>query len=287
MASRTIRSQNAFNAMSQKSFDIEPLRASSSEEEDTPTEYLKGWHNPQSMQGRPFLSLRNFLAIQLGVFALYSLGLFVLLAKQSGSCKNAPGLMYSPAIEAIQMQRQVLHNSLSTMNPFKGPPGPEQVEAWEILLTSKYSFRSTLNISLIMELKIPTFLSDGSGDYLASLDVYHELHCVKYIHHYIHGDYYNEPTAVPAMMHVDHCIDTIRKFIMCRADVAIQTLHWEDDQRTPAHNFETEHECLNWGVLDAWAASRMVDIHDPKMLTHPTLGEYSESNVYNRMYASF
>lgn len=84
----------------------------------------------------------------------------------------------------------------------------------------------------------------------------------------------------------DHCIDTIRKFIMCRADVAIQTLHWKDDQRTPAHNFETEHECLNWGVLDAWAASRMVDIHDPKMLTHPTLGEYSESNVYNPILRS-
>lgn len=84
----------------------------------------------------------------------------------------------------------------------------------------------------------------------------------------------------------DHCLDTIRKFIMCRADVAMQTLHWTDDQRTPAHNFETEHECLNWEALDAWAASRMVDIHDPKILVHPTLGEYSSSNMYRHRFHS-
>ena len=94
MGSRTDRSQDASKAMSQKSFNIGPVRASSSEEEGASTEYLKGWHNPQSMQSRPLLSLRKFLAIQLVVFALYTLGLFVLLRKQSGSCKNAPGLMY-------------------------------------------------------------------------------------------------------------------------------------------------------------------------------------------------
>lgn len=89
-------SQNAFKALSQATIDfdkIEPLRASSSEEEDS-VEYLQGWHNPQSMQSRPFLSLRNFLLIQLSVFALYSFGLFVVLGKQKANCKNAPGLMY-------------------------------------------------------------------------------------------------------------------------------------------------------------------------------------------------
>lgn len=87
-------SRNAFKALSQKTFDeIEPLGASASEQEDS-VEYLKGWHNPHSMQGRPFLSLRNFLVIQLSIFALYSLGLWVLLGKQGASCKIAPGLMY-------------------------------------------------------------------------------------------------------------------------------------------------------------------------------------------------
>ena len=92
----TAMCQKAFRAIviSPKSFDEnEPLDASSSVEEDS-IEYLKGWHNPQSMQGRPFLSLRNFLVIQLSVFALYSLGLFVVLMKQGANCKNAPGLMY-------------------------------------------------------------------------------------------------------------------------------------------------------------------------------------------------
>ena len=33
-------------------------------------------------------------------------------------------------------------------------------------------------------------LNDGSGDYLAALDVYHHLHCLKLIRHYIHPEYY-------------------------------------------------------------------------------------------------
>lgn len=118
-------SQKAFKAMGQRSFDeIEPLRANSSEEEDS-IEYVKGWHNPQSMQGRPFLSLRNFLVIQLGVFALYSLGLFVVVGKQGAKCKNAPGLMYCKYSHSLRLYNQVdtemhalqhLHLALSKCN---------------------------------------------------------------------------------------------------------------------------------------------------------------------------
>lgn len=89
-------SRKAFQAIAirPKSFDEnEPLDTSSSAEEDS-IDYLKGWHNPQSMQGRPFLSLRNFLVIQLSVFALYSLGLFMVLMKQGTNCKNSAELMY-------------------------------------------------------------------------------------------------------------------------------------------------------------------------------------------------
>lgn len=86
------------------------------------------------------------------------------------------------------MQRQVLHNSLGTMNPFKGPPGPEQVEAWESLLTSKSSLLLCIyrrpnsgiedtNIRLTAEeverMNVTSVqLADGSGDYLASLGQY-------------------------------------------------------------------------------------------------------------------
>lgn len=61
---------------------------------------------------------------------------------------------------------------------------------------------------------------------------------------------------------------------MCRADAAIQTLYWKPTQRVPAPNFDTPHECLNWNNLDSWAATRMVDIFDPEMLVHPTLGGF-------------
>lgn len=117
-------SQKASKAMSQKSLeDIEPTSASSFEDEHS-VEYLKGWHNPQSMQRRPFLSLRKFLLIQLSIFAMYSLGIFVVLLKQGANCKNAPGLLYCKDPHPIHLYNivadmhalQHLHLALSTCN---------------------------------------------------------------------------------------------------------------------------------------------------------------------------
>lgn len=47
-------------------------------------------------------------------------------------------------------------------------------------------------------------LSDGSGDYLAALDVYHHLHCLKLIRQYIHPEYYamGESLMVDAAEHI-------------------------------------------------------------------------------------
>ena len=141
-------------------------------------------------------------------------------------------------------------------------------------------------------------LADDSGDYIGALgmskqavadvwiesltillDVYHELHCLKYIRHYIYRDSYPIiKTNVPSLDHVDHCIDSLRQLVMCRADVAVQTYSWIPTLRIPWANFKTEHECQNWDALDDWASQRAFDIYDPKMLRHPTLGKAAASS---------
>jgi Mycotoxin biosynthesis protein UstYa len=47
-------------------------------------------------------------------------------------------------------------------------------------------------------------LNDGSGDYLAALDVYHHLHCLKLVKQYIHPEYYvmGESLMVGAAEHI-------------------------------------------------------------------------------------
>lgn len=112
-------------------------------------------------------------------------------------------------------------------------------------------------------------------------DVYHELHCLKYIRHYIYRDSYPMiKTNVPSLDHVDHCIDSLRQLVMCRTDVAIQTYSWIPNLRIPWANFETEHECQNWDALDGWASLRAFDIYDPKMLRHPTLGKATAFSTF-------
>lgn len=112
-------------------------------------------------------------------------------------------------------------------------------------------------------------------------DVYHELHCLKYIRHYIYRDSYPIiKTNVPSLDHIDHCIDSLRQLVMCRTDVAIQTYSWIPTLRIPWANFETEHECQNWDALDGWASQRAFDLYDPKMLRHPTLGNVAADPAF-------
>lgn len=140
-------------------------------------------------------------------------------------------------------------------------------------------------------------LADGSGDYLGALDVYHQLHCLKYIRHYVRG-YEMEKTNVPVIEHLgmcglvsspenrnegvirltsnaDHCIDSLRRFLMCRADGAILTFDWLPNLPVPWANFEVQHECLDWEAVHAWSKERSIDIYDPKVLVHPVLGKFS------------
>ena len=110
-------------------------------------------------------------------------------------------------------------------------------------------------------------------------DVYHELHCLKYIRHYIYRDSYSiKKTNVPVLDHVDHCIDSLRQLVMCRADMAVQTYSWIPTLRIPWASFRTEHECQNWETFDDWASQRALDIYDPKMLRHSTLGKATASS---------
>ena len=59
---------------------------------------------------------------------------------------------------------------------------------------------------------------------------------------------------------------------MCKADVALLTFDWVDNDRAPKPNFDIQHECKNWESIDAWAKEHAFDIFDETMLVHPTLG---------------
>ncbi|GAW18401.1 hypothetical protein ANO14919_078760 [Xylariales sp. No.14919] len=74
-------------------------------------------------------------------------------------------------------------------NSFNGPPRLELEEAWDDLMKSQNLRVSEADIGQFSGDDTIVQLSDGSG-YFVTLAVYHGLHCVQRLHHYIYKDHY-------------------------------------------------------------------------------------------------
>ena len=61
---------------------------------------------------------------------------------------------------------------------------------------------------------------------------------------------------------------------MCNADTSIVTFDWKSGYRRPWPNFSIDHTCVDWEILDDWAAARSFSVFDQKSLVHPKLGGY-------------
>ena len=181
------------------------------------------------------------------------------------------------------------------MNPFKGQPRPELDEAWRKLikcLHKSFPLASPQNrltrcfpdqsirvqkedLVRINRTSLP--LNDDGGGYLAVVDVFHELHCLNYVREYLHRDYYhNKETPETQILHVDHCIDTLRQTLMCHGDIALHTFDWIPHYRRPEPNFNVVHECRNFEAIYDWAEKHSVPTLAGDVLIHPELGEYAK-----------
>ena len=117
-------------------------------------------------------------------------------------------------------------------------------------------------------------LNDDEGGYLAVVDVFHELHCLNYVREYLHRDYYHiKETPETQILHVDHCIDTLRQTLMCHGDIALHTFDWIPDYRRPWPNFNVVHECRNFEAIYDWAEKHSVPTLAGNVLIHPELGK--------------
>ncbi|KAK7186853.1 uncharacterized protein CC84DRAFT_1092207 [Paraphaeosphaeria sporulosa] len=98
-------------------------------------------------------------------------------------------MVYTPAREAIKWEKTSFQNPLGQDNPYKGHPRPELDQAWHDLLENSNIRVSEEELKKINRTSIK--LTDGSGDYMAGLNVHHHLHCLKSIRRVIYRDYYD------------------------------------------------------------------------------------------------
>ncbi|KAI6716189.1 hypothetical protein JHW43_001292 [Diplocarpon mali] len=184
----------------------------------------------------------------------------------------------TPAESAVLKEAKLLFTKINeTSNIYNGDPSPQVDEAWAALFHHANIRVSRGEIARLGRSSIE--LRDGSGDFFGTLDVYHQLHCLKYIREYVHQEYYTiKTTNVPKKEHANHCIEMLRQVIMCKGDTALMTYEWLPDFPGPWPNFGIQHECVNWERIDDWSKERSINIFDPKFLQHPKFG-YSYAHL--------
>lgn len=107
----------------------------------------------------------------------------------------------------------------------------------------------------------------GTGQYLASLDVFHQLHCVDLLRKSLHREYYDDHegsfAGAPENVvqgHLEHCVETLRQTIMCHGDISLLTYNWVEGRDMPYPNFNTVHTCKKWETLTEWNMERDITV---------------------------
>lgn len=177
---------------------------------------------------------------------------------------------FPPAESGLRFRSQLFDKYGVRNSPTAQEPGPALDSAWHGLLSSMMVKISPEQMfSQTPESSIP--LADGSG-YVASLGVYHELHCIKLLKHWIHKDYYlagwDEDRVEQYWKHLNHCLDWLKTAALCRSDTTITTLTWNGSILDT--EYPVAYQCVDPDSLFAWTNEHAIDITDSSVLVQPT-----------------
>ncbi|KAI1340372.1 hypothetical protein F5Y15DRAFT_423308 [Xylariaceae sp. FL0016] len=150
-------------------------------------------------------------------------------------------------------------------------PNDEADKVWkEWELTRVFPISANDVARLGKDLETAVKLEDeyfGLGDdkYAATLDIYHQLHCVNMLRWHAYGPYYNKTYLDPekegfAEVHINHCIDILVQTIQCSGNPNLITMHWAGTQAYPFPDFNIQKKCINFDLLSAWRKENTVDM---------------------------
>ncbi|KAH9990673.1 hypothetical protein F4779DRAFT_623784 [Xylariaceae sp. FL0662B] len=238
----------------------------------------------------PWYAGRKAIRVHVVVFCIYLtivIGLAVALGRAWKKLDRQ--FLYSPANDAIDWSIQEFNSGDGLTSDFGGHPRPELEKAWADLLGPMNIRLELQDVQAFGREKTAVPLSDGSG-YVGSLNVYHELHCVRWLYKYIWQDEYfpdaDEEQKKKNKSHSEHCLNALRKFAMCHGDPGMIIYSFMPWSLKPGAN-GTAHQCVDWPKLSKWANERAIDIYEPGLIVHPQLGPvYKEGGELNEIHVS-
>ncbi|KUJ19760.1 uncharacterized protein LY89DRAFT_772311, partial [Mollisia scopiformis] len=192
----------------------------------------------------------------------------------------------APANEVLRWDVHHFNLGDGLSSPYSGYPTPELDEAWDKLLGNMNIRLSLEDLEAVGRVEDAVELPDGSG-YAGTLNIYHEIHCVKWLHVYMYQEYYypnlDDAQREENREHSEHCLNQLRSTAMCHGDVGMVTYSWGNDSRKPKAA-ATAHQCIDFERLAEWTQERTIDMFEPGYLVHPTYGAvYSEDDTKGLM----
>ncbi|KAH8668671.1 hypothetical protein BX600DRAFT_510744 [Xylariales sp. PMI_506] len=124
----------------------------------------------------------------------------------------------------------------------------------------------------------PQYRKDYGDGAIVVMEFAHQMHCLDLVRKYTYYDYYMEKQDEEAFgnpphvlrVHIDHCIDMLRQFVMCNADPGLVTYFWVDGRPTPYPDFSMQKQCKNPYALLEWAREKRIPDYKP---VYPSPGE--------------
>ncbi|KAH8803632.1 hypothetical protein F5884DRAFT_889025 [Xylogone sp. PMI_703] len=166
-------------------------------------------------------------------------------------------------------------------NPYLGVPGTETDAFWEklynvgmVVLNAEEAAALPMSTTPLIDMQGQLILdSDNQEQYLVTLEVFHQLHCLDYLRHASYsrdGNHHPGESEWSKSKHLDHCSDYLRQVLMCHGDMTPITLDrtkWGMEQETrrerdelPVPPFKPDfaimHTCRNWDLIYEFALQR-------------------------------
>ncbi|EQB43626.1 hypothetical protein CGLO_17715 [Colletotrichum gloeosporioides Cg-14] len=172
---------------------------------------------------------------------------------------------YSPYIESGDMEfiEYTEQNHLMQPSPYRGKPTREVEEAWIRLWRVppiRFPEDKLAALNKAPPEKYERVPKELGGGVKGFLNVFHQLHCLNLVRQYTYrNDYdYSNVTAFRAPEelvrgHIDHCIETIRKSLMCTADVTPVVFENDPSRASGSKSdFNLWRKCRDFDRIQDW-----------------------------------
>lgn len=154
---------------------------------------------------------------------------------------------------------------------YRQPQSVEVHDAW-VNLTDTAIFPITRNEVIRLgkdpdyAVKAPEEWGWPKDSYLASLEVFHHLHCLdvlrrNLLHHYhvYWGVRFGFSPNLVWTWHLTHCLDILRQHLMCNADTAMFIYSYVEGQTEPQGDFTVQKKCINFDQIHEWNYKKRQD----------------------------